>query len=100
MPYDHPASRLAVVDIGSNSVRMVIYDISHNPPIQVFNEKVFARLDVIWDARGCLVLRENVKRLKPLRPTHLLPIFKNPAWAIDCGGYGGTAGCRGRARIY
>jgi exopolyphosphatase / guanosine-5'-triphosphate,3'-diphosphate pyrophosphatase len=34
----------AVIDIGSNSVRMVIFDTSQSPPLQLFNEKVFCGL--------------------------------------------------------
>jgi exopolyphosphatase/guanosine-5'-triphosphate,3'-diphosphate pyrophosphatase len=37
-------SSLAVIDIGSNSVRMVIYDTIHNPPEKTFNEKVVCSL--------------------------------------------------------
>lgn len=33
-----------VIDIGSNSVRMVIYDLTQSPPVQTFNEKVFCAL--------------------------------------------------------
>lgn len=33
-----------VIDIGSNSVRMVIYDVAQNPPVQVYNEKVYCAL--------------------------------------------------------
>lgn len=35
---------LAVIDIGSNSVRMVVYDTAHNPPEKIFNEKVICPL--------------------------------------------------------
>lgn len=35
---------LAVMDIGSNSVRMVVYDLSVLPPRHLFNEKVFCAL--------------------------------------------------------
>lgn len=54
MPYrpDHPA--LAVIDIGSNSVRMVIYDLAHNPPTKIFNEKLFCALGRDLSHTGCL----------------------------------------------
>ncbi|MFA7276831.1 MAG: hypothetical protein WC043_08520 [Pseudobdellovibrionaceae bacterium] len=72
MPYDHPASRLAVVDIGSNSVRMVIYDISHNPPIQVFNEKVFCALGRDLGRTGMLSPEGKREALKALKAYTLI----------------------------
>ena len=36
--------RVAVIDIGSNSVRMVVFDLRHGLPLAVFNEKVTCRL--------------------------------------------------------
>lgn len=41
---DMGPSGFAVIDIGSNSVRMVIYDISQSPPEQIFNEKVYCAM--------------------------------------------------------
>lgn len=35
---------VAVIDIGSNSVRMVIFDCRHKIPVQTFNEKIFCGL--------------------------------------------------------
>lgn len=35
---------IGVIDIGSNAVRMVVYDCSVMPPLQIFNEKVFCAL--------------------------------------------------------
>ena len=43
-----------VIDIGSNAVRMVIYDTSHTPPIQIYNEKVFCPLGKDLDGTGLL----------------------------------------------
>lgn len=37
---------IAVIDIGSNSVRMVVYDSLSRVPIPVFNEKVNCKLDI------------------------------------------------------
>jgi exopolyphosphatase/guanosine-5'-triphosphate,3'-diphosphate pyrophosphatase len=37
-------ARVAVIDIGSNSVRMVVFDLRHGLPLAVFNEKVTCRL--------------------------------------------------------
>ncbi len=39
-----PASRRAVVDLGSNSVRLVIYEGEARNPVQIFNEKAVLRL--------------------------------------------------------
>lgn len=35
---------IAIIDIGSNSVRMVIFDYAHKQPIIIFNERVFCGL--------------------------------------------------------
>lgn len=43
MPYQS-GQMLGVIDIGSNSVRMVIYDLIHSPPEKIFNEKVVCSL--------------------------------------------------------
>lgn len=37
-------NHVAVIDIGSNSVRMVIFDTVHKVPVPIFNEKVFCAL--------------------------------------------------------
>jgi exopolyphosphatase/guanosine-5'-triphosphate,3'-diphosphate pyrophosphatase len=39
-----PAGRIGVIDIGSNSVRLVVYDGLSRAPVPLFNEKVFAAL--------------------------------------------------------
>lgn len=54
MPRATHASQLAVIDIGSNSVRLVIYDIfgSHFTP--VYNEKILAGLGRDLRRTGCL----------------------------------------------
>ena len=44
MPHSIGQAQLAVIDIGSNSVRMVIYDMAHHPPVKIFNEKVICAL--------------------------------------------------------
>ena len=54
MPYDAVPHSLAVIDIGSNSVRMVIYDTSHTPPQKFFNEKVICPLGRDLGVTGCL----------------------------------------------
>lgn len=44
----------AVIDIGSNSVRMVIYDITRKIPVQVYNNKSFCALGRDLDRTGLL----------------------------------------------
>ncbi len=44
MPYQSGHRSLGVIDIGSNSVRMVVYDTAHQPPEKIFNEKVICPL--------------------------------------------------------
>ena len=44
MPYQSGHLSLGVIDIGSNSVRMVVYDTAHSPPEKIFNEKVICPL--------------------------------------------------------
>ncbi len=43
-PPAHSATRRAVVDLGSNSVRLVIYEGDARNPVQIFNEKAVLRL--------------------------------------------------------
>ena len=44
MSYQSGNRSLGVIDIGSNSVRMVVYDLTYSPPEKIFNEKVFCAL--------------------------------------------------------
>jgi exopolyphosphatase/guanosine-5'-triphosphate,3'-diphosphate pyrophosphatase len=46
--------RIAVIDIGSNSVRLVVFDGLTRAPIQLFNEKVFAALGKTVGETGML----------------------------------------------
>lgn len=41
---ESPAERIAVIDIGSNSIRLVVYDGVKRAPLPVFNEKVLCGL--------------------------------------------------------
>ncbi len=45
---------IAVIDIGSNSVRLVVYDAAKRAPVPVFNEKVLCGLGRGLDATGRL----------------------------------------------
>ena len=40
----HGAERVAVIDIGSNSIRLVVYDGLTRSPMALFNEKVLCGL--------------------------------------------------------
>ena len=46
MPFTPPADtpRCAVVDLGSNSVRLVVYEGRSRNPVAIFNEKAVLRL--------------------------------------------------------
>lgn len=41
---DNAEQRVGVIDVGSNSVRLVVYDGLRRTPLPLFNEKVFCRL--------------------------------------------------------
>jgi exopolyphosphatase / guanosine-5'-triphosphate,3'-diphosphate pyrophosphatase len=56
MPFSPPVSspRCAVVDLGSNSVRLVVYEGSSRNPLMIFNEKAVLRLGRGLHASGRL----------------------------------------------
>lgn len=56
MPYQPPANlpRCAVVDLGSNSVRLVVYEGQCRNPVAIFNEKAVLRLGRGLQATGRL----------------------------------------------
>lgn len=56
MPYQPPADapRCAVVDLGSNSVRLVVYEGRSRNPVAIFNEKAVLRLGRGLQASGRL----------------------------------------------
>ena len=56
MPYAPPASlpRRGVVDLGSNSVRLVVYEGDSRNPMPIFNEKAVLRLGRGLEASGRL----------------------------------------------
>ena len=56
MPFSPPAgaARCAVVDLGSNSVRLVVFEGSHRNPVPIFNEKAVLRLGRGLQATGLL----------------------------------------------
>ena len=54
MPYAPPANlpRCGVVDLGSNSVRLVVYEGHSRNPMPIFNEKAVLRLGRGLQATG------------------------------------------------
>ncbi|MDY0029556.1 MAG: hypothetical protein RBR86_06400 [Pseudobdellovibrionaceae bacterium] len=72
MPQNLEHSGFAVIDIGSNSVRMVIYDISHIKPVQIFNEKVYCALGRDLSTTGKLNPQGVISANKAIRGYHLI----------------------------
>jgi exopolyphosphatase/guanosine-5'-triphosphate,3'-diphosphate pyrophosphatase len=62
----------AVIDIGSNSVRLVIYDLAHKVPLQIFNEKIFSGLGRDLSNTGCLHPEAKLSALKAIQAFVLL----------------------------
>ncbi|RVV99402.1 Ppx/GppA family phosphatase [Mesobaculum littorinae] len=69
--FDDPAaralSRVGVVDVGSNSVRMVVFDGAARSPAYFFNEKVMAGLGAGFSDTGRLNPEGRVRALSALR---------------------------------
>ncbi len=90
---------IAVIDIGSNSVRLVIYEGLTRSPTPIFNEKVMAGLGREVQSTGLLAPEAIVKALRALRRFRALcdTLQVKKLWAIA------TAACRdasnGRAFI-
>ena len=42
--YDKASERIGVIDVGSNSIRLVVYDGLKRAPLPIFNEKVMCGL--------------------------------------------------------
>lgn len=78
------AGRVAVIDIGSNSVRLVVYDTLTELPVPIFNEKVECALgrglgktgrlseDGVEEAMACLVRFSHLIRSMAVERTELL----------------------------
>jgi exopolyphosphatase/guanosine-5'-triphosphate,3'-diphosphate pyrophosphatase len=67
-----PADPIAIVDIGSNSVRLVVYSGAPRVPTPIFNEKVLAGLGAGLTETGELSPRSQKKALAALRRYRLL----------------------------
>ncbi len=59
--------RIGIVDIGSNTVRLVVYDVPDRMPIPMFNEKADCRLVEGLAESGCLSPEGVEKALNSLR---------------------------------
>lgn len=74
--FDDPSaralSRVGVVDVGSNSVRMVVFDGAARSPAYFFNEKVMAGLGLGLSETGRLSPEGRVRALSALRRFQLL----------------------------
>ncbi len=66
------AEPVAIIDIGSNSVRLVVYAGSERIPVPIFNEKVLAGLGRGLDKSGTLPAQAREKALAELRRFRLL----------------------------
>ncbi len=72
MPYQTTDRSLGVIDIGSNSVRMVVYDTTHHPPEKIFNEKVICPLGRDLGITGKLNPDATLSAFKALQAYKLL----------------------------
>ena len=68
----HSREPIAIVDIGSNSVRLVVYSGALRVPTPIFNEKVLAGLGACLAETGELSPRSQDKALAALRRYRLL----------------------------
>ncbi|MBT6031581.1 MAG: Ppx/GppA family phosphatase [Kordiimonadaceae bacterium] len=64
--------KFAIIDIGSNTVRLVVYENRARAPYLVFNEKVFCRLGRGVAAKGHMIDKSMNKAAKTLRRFALL----------------------------
>ncbi|SDL27900.1 Ppx/GppA family phosphatase [Aliiruegeria lutimaris] len=66
-PAAHALSRVGVIDIGSNSVRLVVFDGAARSPAYFFNEKVMAGLGAGMDQTGRLNPKGRERALMAIR---------------------------------
>ena len=71
-PSSRALSRLAVIDIGSNSIRLVIFDGAARSPAYFFNEKVMAGLGAGFAETGRLNPEGKLRAMKAMRRFRLL----------------------------
>ena len=58
--------RFAVIDIGSNTIRLVVYENRERAPYVIFNEKVFCGLGLGVAESGKMIRRSIVKATRTL----------------------------------
>ena len=61
------SGRIGIVDIGSNTVRLVVYDVPDRMPVPMFNEKANCRLVEGLAESGCLSPKGVKKAMNSLR---------------------------------
>ncbi|WP_284263962.1 Ppx/GppA family phosphatase [Roseicyclus amphidinii] len=66
-PEAQALARVGVIDIGSNSVRMVIFDGAARSPAYFFNEKILCGLGIGFAETGCLNPEGKARALAALR---------------------------------
>ena len=71
-PSARALARVGVVDVGSNSVRMVVFDGAARSPAYFFNEKVMAGLGSGLAETGCLNPEGRVRALQAIKRFQLL----------------------------
>ncbi|MCU4654855.1 Ppx/GppA family phosphatase [Roseibacterium sp. SDUM158016] len=73
-PEAQALSRVGVIDIGSNSVRMVVFDGAARSPAYYFNEKILCGLGAGFSETGRLNPEGRVRALKALRRFAVLAV--------------------------
>ena len=64
----HPSAKVGVLDIGSNSIRLVVFENAGRVPLPIFNEKVLCGLGAEINitgrlsAKGCVSALANIER--------------------------------------
>ena len=66
-PTARAVSRVAVIDIGSNSIRMVVFDGAARSPAYFFNEKVMAGLGAGFSETGRLNPEGKARAMAAMR---------------------------------
>lgn len=85
MPFRTDQNLVGVIDVGSNSVRMVIYNLSDALPQKIFNEKVFCALGYNLGKSGLLNPQAIPLALKALEGYRLLSEVYRPRKLIIVG---------------
>ena len=95
----HHGAPIAVIDIGSNSVRLVIYEGLTRAPTPIFNEKVLAGLGREVQSTGLLAADAVEKALEALRRFRALCDIGGVQAGVVCRDRG-LPRCAERARVH